>query len=505
MSAQKTPRLVVVSNRLPVRLTMDGETIQVKQGAGGLVTAMAPILKDRGGVWIGWPGAVVPDAKRLFRKFSKDFGYLLRPVELDTALVDGFYHGFSNEILWPLFHEFQLPCNFLPHYWDAYMAANRIYAKSVAANSTEEDFVWIHDYHLLPLAGMLRDAGRQRRIGFFLHIPFPPADIFFKLPWRRQLVEAVLAYDLVCFQTLRDRRNFLDVVARLYPRMERSGRGPVVTLTAGEHRLRVGALPISIDYKAFNDLAARETTRAAAEELRQAFDRRFIIFGADRLDYTKGITYRLNALRAVLEQNEDLHGKVSMVQVVVPSREDVPQYQSLKTEIEGLVGKINGTFAKPGWTPVHYVYRNLPREELVAYYRMADMALITPLRDGMNLVAKEYVACRVNNTGVVCLSEFAGTAMEFQHFAVLVNPFDEQGMARAIRQAMDMPLPEQRRRMRRLRGIVRRYDIYWWVNTFLMAAFSRHLDDFPVFQGDLDHVWGEDEGPWMQENDEVPA
>ncbi|WP_235956793.1 alpha,alpha-trehalose-phosphate synthase (UDP-forming) [Fundidesulfovibrio magnetotacticus] len=496
-----------MSNRLPVRVTHEEGKLRIRQGAGGLVTALAPVLRDRGGLWVGWPGATGPGLNAVCRQFSKDAGYLLRPVELDDADVAGFYQGFSNEIVWPLFHEFMLPCNFLPTYWEAYRRANAKFSAAVAAAGRPDDFIWVHDYHLMLMAKQLKEMGKSFRVGFFLHIPFPPADIFLRLPWRRQVVDALLEFDLVGFQTLKDRVNFAESVRRLYPGSRRKGRGQVVSVSSRGRQTRIGGFPISIDFQSFVRDAARQEAVAAARKLREAFGNRFVLFGADRLDYSKGIPERLNAFAHLLESSPELHGKVCLIQVTVPSREEVPMYRDMLAQVERLVSGINGRFATPGWTPVNYIYRNLPREELITYYMAADMCLVTSLGDGMNLVAKEYVACNAALTGTLCLSEFAGAAMEFHRHAAMINPFDVEGVARAIREAMDTPAAVRRRHMRALRDILRRFDVFQWVDSFLMAAFSKRLGDFPTKDGDFyltvqdrmgppwDEPWSLDETP----------
>jgi alpha,alpha-trehalose-phosphate synthase [UDP-forming] len=481
--ATSKKRFIVVSNRLPISIKHgpDGE-LTATQGAGGLVTALAPVLKNRGGLWLGWPGTTEPGVMAMCRNFSSDAGYFLQPVDLSEAEVEGYYQGFSNEILWPLFHEFQMPCNFLPAYWEAYRTANAKFAKAAAQAAVEAEFIWVHDYHLMLVAALLKGVGCRSRVGFFLHIPFPPPDIFLKIPWRSQLIEAMLEYDLIGFQTLRDRRNFSESVKRLYPSAARRGRGQVTMLLANGRSPRLGAFPISIDFRAFAAEAGKPEIQTKAASIRTAFGDRFLLFGADRLDYTKGVPQRLDALRVALERYPELREKICLIQVLVPSREEVPQYQTMKVEIERMVGELNGRYSTPGWAPVHFTYRNLPREELLSYYVAADMALVTPLRDGMNLVAKEYAACNVSETGILCLSEFAGAAMELHRYAVMVNPFDVDGMAAAIRDGVRMDIGERRRRMRAIRSILRRFDIFWWVDAFLSAAFSTHLDDFPARQ-----------------------
>ncbi len=473
-------RFIVVSNRLPISIKRgeDGG-LTASQGAGGLVTALAPVLKNRGGMWLGWPGTSEKGVLAMCRSYSREAGYDLRPVALTEAEVEGFYRGFSNEILWPLFHEFQMPCKFLPAYWEAYRTANRKFTQAAAAAASKEDFIWVHDYHLMLMAKMFKETGRNSRLGFFLHIPFPPADIFLKIPWRRQLLDALLDYDLIGFQTLRDRRNFFESVKRVFPAATQKGRGQVTTLSADGRAPRLGTFPIGIDFRSFAQEAARPQIQEAAQAIRSSFGQRFLLFGADRLDYTKGVPQRLEALRATFERYPELRGQICLIQILVPSREEVPQYRSMKEEIERMVGEINGRYSIPGWAPVHFAYRNLGREDLIAFYLATDMALVTPLRDGMNLVAKEYAACNVRETGILCLSEFAGAAMELHRHATMVNPFDRDGVAEAIREGVLMDRGQRRRRMRAIRAILKRYDIFWWVDAFLQTAFSTHLEDFP--------------------------
>ncbi|MBG0776462.1 MAG: trehalose-6-phosphate synthase [Desulfovibrionaceae bacterium] len=470
-------RLVVISNRLPVALKKVEGRWKLTPGSGGLVSAMAPVLRDRGGTWIGWTGTSGDVDKSLITDFSRNAGYDLRPVPLEEEEVRGFYQGFSNEIIWPLFHGFQSRCNFEPNYWHDYLTVNRKFAEQAQAVSGPGDYIWVHDYHLMHVAWWLRQMGCRRNLGFFLHIPFPPVDIFVTLPWRAKIIQALLEFDLVGFHTYRDRRNFIQCVNLFNPGAKTRGRGPVVTLTVGERTTRVGFFPIGIDYKAFSDTARKKSVVEEAHEFQRALRKRTIILGVDRLDYSKGIPERFEAIRETLKRYPELIGKISLVQVVVPSREEVGEYKALKDEIERLVGEINGEFTRPGYIPIHYQYRSLGREELIAYYRAASMALVTPLRDGMNLVAKEYCAC--NPSGVLFLSEFAGAAAQLQNGALLVNPYDVVGVAKAIHRAYHMEKAERSQRMRKMRETVRKYHIFWWVDSFLRAGFGRTLDDFP--------------------------
>ncbi len=471
MKARRRSRLVVVSNRLPVALRRAGGRWKAEAGSGGLVTALLPVLRDRGGTWIGWPGApgTAGEFSAALNAAGRAAGYRLAAIALDAREIADFYQGFSNEVIWPLFHDLPSLCNFKERYWETYCTVNRKYARAVAARAAPGDFIWVHDYHLMNLAAELRALGARQRIGFFLHIPFPSPDVFLKLPWRAQVLDALLEFDLVGLQTARDRRNFLAVAQAL-------GRTAPAT--------RVGHFPISIDYNAFMRAAAAPEVQARAQELHRLLPRRKLVLGIDRLDYTKGITLRLAAFQDLLERHPGMRGKVSLIQVVVPSREDIPQYHRMKSEIEQLVGRINGAFARPGgWVPVWYEYRSLSRQELLAYYRAADIALITPLKDGMNLVAKEYCACSIEEDCVLILSEFAGAAEQLGRGALLVNPYDIRGVAEAIRAAHAMPERERVARMRSLRRAVRRDDVYRWVDAFLRAAIHRDLRAFPQPDG----------------------
>jgi len=481
-------RLIVVSNRLPIVLTREHKgRWHVQLSSGGLVTALAPVLRDRGGVWIGWPGTLEDiDPDELAAMGGKSTGYALKPVRLTAEEINGYYFGFSNEILWPLFHSLQSRCNFDPAYWTTYQAVNRKFAQVIAENARATDYIWVHDYHLMLVAKELRAIGVKCKVGFFLHTPFPPRDLFAILPWRSQILEALSEYDLVGFQTMRDRNNFIYYVEGLIKGLHVDARRQVCTIATPQRQTRGGAFPIGIDFKEFARQAANESVSERAKQLHDAISVRQVILGVDRLDYSKGIPDRLRSFKNALERFGELRGKVALVQIVVPSREDVPEYQVLKAEIEELVGKINGKFGEAGWTPIRYMFRSLERDELLAYYRAADIALVTPLRDGMNLIAKEYCAANVDNNGVLILSEFAGAATQLRTGALVVNPYDIEGVANAIYQAYSMSLSERQSRMRRLRQSVAKRDIYWWVDFFLWAATTHSLGDpWPSRQSQL--------------------
>ncbi len=492
MARNRGSRLLVVSNRLPFSVQpAPGGRFKVEAGSGGLVTALLPVLRNRGGIWIGWPGTAgsSPQLRSALNAAGKGAGCELAPVALSEADIRDFYHGFSNEVVWPLFHDMSSLCNFDPAYWAAYQAVNRKYARAVAARAAPGDFVWVHDYHLMLVGSELRSMGSRAQTGFFLHIPFPSPDVFSKLPWREPVLRALLQYDLVGFQTAHDRANFTACLAILGEEIEIESRGEFVSVKTGRTRSRAGAFPISIDYNAFMRAAAAPEVAAKARELHRLLPRRRLVLGIDRLDYTKGIALRLRAFQELLERYPSMRGKVSLIQVVVPSRVDVPEYLRMKTEIEQLVGRINGAFARPGgWVPVWYEYRSLSTLELLAYYRAADIALITPLKDGMNLVAKEYCACSIEEDCVLILSEFAGAAAQLCNGALLVNPHDVQAVAAALRAAYAMSPAERTARMRAMRRSIRREDVFDWVESYLQAALARDLGSFPEWRAPLEVV-----------------
>jgi trehalose 6-phosphate synthase/phosphatase len=477
-------RLVVVSNRLPIVLSRnEADNWEVKPGSGGLITALAPALRNRGGVWIGWPGtSEIEEVRGSLEDAGHGTGYTLDPVPLPAAIIDGYYHGFSNEIIWPLFHDMISRCNFQPSYWDDYQAANRIFAKTIGEQTSPHDYVWVHDYQLMCVGAQLKAMDIHRRTGFFLHIPFPPLDIFLRLPWRFAVLEGLLEYDQIGFQTARDTRNFIHCVRTLANGVKVSGRSGSYSLEMQGHRTTVGTFPIGID---FDHFAEKATSAEVEQEIRMSRDRLpniTMILGIDRLDYTKGLPERMIAFQDALRRHPELQGNVTLIQVVVPSRVDVPEYQAQRESIEQLVGQINGEFTQPGWVPIHYIYRSLSQTELFAYYRMSEICLVTPLKDGMNLVSKEYCACNVDRDGVLILSEFAGSAAQLHRGAIMVNPYDIEGTADAIHQAVTMPEDERRARMRRLRHNVRRENIFWWTDSFLRAGASKSLNDFPIIE-----------------------
>jgi trehalose 6-phosphate synthase len=456
-------RLIVVSNRLPVSFKREDGKLQAVPSSGGLIGALEPILKDHGGVWVGSAGTEdSPELHEELRSATRGLRFHYRPIILTEEEQAKYYEGFSNEVLWPLFHDLQSRCVFDPEYWDFYQGVNRKFAKAVEAVASERDVIWVHDYQLMQVARCLRERLPHAVLSFFLHIPFPSPDIFGKLPWHRQILEGLLEYDFIGLQTARDEHNLVASIRCCIDGARVTGRGEQRIVTRDHRETLIRSAPISIDFQGFAASAATPAVTERVRDLRRQAPGMEIAIGVDRLDYTKGIPERLRALRAFFRAYPELRGKITLIQVVVPSRENIPGYQELRSEIEGLVSQVNGEFAEPGWTPIQYIHRSIPRDELLALYRAAGIALVTPLKDGMNLVAKEYCACHIENDGVLILSEFAGAMPELHTGAITVHPYDEIGISDALRQALAMPLAERHRRMLRMRRTIRQHDILHW-------------------------------------------
>lgn len=457
--------LVVVANRLPVDVTLDesGEPHWTRS-PGGLVTALAPVMAQGEGAWVGWGGS--PGLE--LDPFEVD-GTRLVPVTLSETDVELYYEGFANDTLWPLYHDVIAPPQFHRNWWEAYQRVNRRFAQAAAGNAAPGATVWVHDYQLQLVPAFLRELRPDLRIGYFHHIPFPPLEIFAQLPWRKQVVEGLLGADLVGFQRGGDAANFVRIVRRL---TDLTTRGQMVTVDEGtpeQRHVRAQAFPISIDSHAFDQLARTESVQRRAVEIRHELgDPQHLLLGVDRLDYTKGIRHRIKAYGELLEDGRLSATTTTLVQVASPSRENVGAYQQLRDEVELLVGRINGDHGQVGHAPVQYLHQSFPMEEMAALYLAADVMLVTALRDGMNLVAKEYVAARSDERGALVLSEFTGAADELVG-SVLVNPHDIAGMKDAITYAVHLEPREARKRMRRLRRRVLTHDVAAWSGQFLAA------------------------------------
>jgi trehalose 6-phosphate synthase len=461
MPPRKRP-LVIIANRLPVARTRAKDGSQWKRSPGGLVSALTPIVQRARGAWIGWTGTVGPELEPFT---LDDIAHV--PVPITRSELQSFYYGFCNETIWPLYHYGVRAPEYHRHWWRPYVGVNKKYAQIAATTASEGAMVWVHDYHLQLVPALLRDIRPDLRIGFFLHIPFPPEELFGQLPWRRQILEGILGADVVGFQTQGDADNFVRLSQRYADaRVERE------KLRIHGRTIIVGAFPISIDFERYESKAGEPAVINRSLQLQQQVGQgRRIILGVDRLDYTKGIDVRLRAFHDFLSRHREIIRDSVFVQLAVPSRERVAEYRELRRLVEELVGQINGEFGEVGLTPMQYLHRELPFDELVALYRAAEVMLVTPLADGMNLVAKEYVATRLDDSGVLILSEFAGAAQELQT-ALSVNPHDVDGLAETLEMALSLPTREITRRMRRMREVVSNNTVYDWANSFLETFSS---------------------------------
>jgi len=450
-------RLLVVSHRLPLTVKSEHGRARVERSTGGLVGALDPALQRRGGTWLGWAGwakGALPPRDR-----DSEPGYRIVGISLTRSEVRGYHHGFANRTLWPLFHCLPSRMEIVPADWQSYDAVNRRFAE-LAASSGAHDPVWVHDYHLMRVAAWLRPLRPDARIGFFLHVPFPPFDLFRILPWDRELLRGLLACDLVGFHCERYATNFLDCAEQLLGARVDREHGQV---EHGERTVKVAAFPLGVDY---DDFARRAREAPRAPKIGER-----VVLGVDRLDYTKGVPERIRAFERMLELHPEHRERIVLLQVAEPSRGAVAEYRQLKREVDELVGRVNGRFATSAWTPVRYLHRHVDRDTLAQLYRDADVALVTPLCDGMNLVAKEYVSCQVEGAGVLVLSRLAGAA-ETMREALQVNPYHVDGVAEALHESLVMDPGERLARMRSLQRRERESDVHAWLEGFLRQVVS---------------------------------
>jgi trehalose 6-phosphate synthase len=450
--------IVIVANRLPVEPVRQRGVVTWRSSPGGLVSAISPVLARRNGAWVGWSGRARTNPP------AEVDGARLVAVPVPYHEYERYYEGCSNGMLWPLYHDAIETPDFHREWWAAYATVNRRFAEAAAQAAPHGATVWVHDYQLQLVPRMLRELRPDVRIGFFLHIPFPPIELFMRMPWRRQIIEGLLGADLVGFQLPQGAENFMQLCKRLVDSHVSAGR-----IFHEDRVVHAKAFPISIDAHAAEAAASDPKTERAVKELRASLGEPDVLFlGVDRLDYTKGIDIRLNAFSEVLDEGLLGARRVAMIQVATPTREHAAHYPELRQRVEQLVGSINGEHGQLGRPVVQYVHRNVTPQELAALYRAADVMLVTPLRDGMNLVAKEYVASRSDLDGVLVLSEFAGAAAELRR-ALHVNPYDVDSVKDAIVRSVTMEPAERRRRMRRMRAVVFRRDVYLWADDFLQT------------------------------------
>lgn len=452
-------KTIIVSNRLPVTIVEKDDRIDYKQSEGGLATGLGSIYKQANNVWLGWPGNFIPEERH------EEVTQLLKnenlvPVFLTHSEIECFYKGFSNETLWPLFHSFPSYAKYDPLYWQSYKDVNRKYADAIISIAGEQDTIWIHDYQLLLVPQMLRESLPDAEIGFFQHIPFPSQELFRLMPWREEMLKGVLGADLIGFHTYDDVRHFLSAVNRL-AKIETNTH----EMTVDGRLVMVDAFPISIDYDKYANLANTYQTLRNEAKIKQIANNTRLIISIDRLDYSKGINHRLKAYKLFLEKYPEFHERVTYIHLVVPSRDSVSKYVELKEEMNKLISEINGMYSTLSWQPIRHFYRAFQPAMLSALYKTADVALVTPMRDGMNLVSKEYIASQVEKQGVLMLSETAGAAIELPE-ALQVNPNDIWGFADKIHEALTMPEEEKQQRMMQMQQTVAKFDINAWVKNF---------------------------------------
>jgi trehalose 6-phosphate synthase/phosphatase len=456
-------KMILVSNRLPIKIDRVGKDFEFTPSIGGLATALSSFYKDYNSVWVGWPGVNSED-------LSKDDKEKIRTgldenrcqgVFLSGCDVELYYEGFSNKTVWPLFHYFITHTRMDPADWEAYRKVNEEFASEILKVAEKGDTVWIHDYHLFLLPGMLRKRMPELSIGYFLHIPFPSSEVFRTLPWRNEILKGMLGADLIGFHTYDYVLHFLSSVRRLLGYENSLGY-----IQVGSRTVKISSFPISIDFEYFSVAHKAKDVVKEKKEILGRVDNRKIIMSIDRMDYTKGIPQRIRAYGRFMEKYPQYHEKVTLINVASPSRIGVDTYQDLRVEVEQLVGEVNGKYTKLGWVPIWYIFQNIPQNQLLALYSTADVALITPLRDGMNLIAKEYIASRSDHTGVLILSELAGAAKELGE-ALHVNPKNIEEVADSIYEALEMPRKKQIKSNRIMRDRIRKYDVDRWASDFI--------------------------------------
>ncbi|MEA3239279.1 MAG: trehalose-6-phosphate synthase [Candidatus Bipolaricaulota bacterium] len=454
-------RLIIVSNAEPYRHVHDGNTILQEKLPGGLTTGLDPMMRGTNNVWIAWGRGdadfEVTDEQSQITVPNEDDGYILRRLALSEEEKNGFYFGFANETLWPICHSFSSRASFDRDHWEIYRRVNRRYADAVLDILQPEDRVWVHDYQLALVPRMIREARPKARIGLFWHIPWPSWEAVGILPWREEIIKGLLGADFVGFHTPWLVHNFFDSVNKI--------GGTVNTYksvaSTGDHKATVRAIPLGVDVSFFKPTQAQ---KEKASQLIESFNTERLILSVDRLDYTKGIDKRIDAISLFFEEHPEYRGRVTFIQRISPSRGEVPEYQRMRRDIERRVGQVNGEFQREEWMPIRYFYQYLPQQDLIPYYLAADVALITPLIDGMNLVAKEYVATRDN--GTLILSEFAGAADTLTE-AIQVNPYDTENVVKALLRALENPEAKQKKEFVRMKKKLCQMDVHWWCDRFL--------------------------------------
>ncbi|MBS1511256.1 MAG: bifunctional alpha,alpha-trehalose-phosphate synthase (UDP-forming)/trehalose-phosphatase [Bacteroidetes bacterium] len=454
-------KCIIISNRLPVKVSRADGKYSFQPSEGGLATGLGSVYKKQNNIWIGWPGLFTDDLQQKKQISQALLEQQLFPVFLTAEEINQYYEGFSNEILWPVFHYMSTYARYENSYWEYYVSVNKKFADAVLNIYQPGDTIWIHDYHLLLLPQLIRQSKQDAVIGFFQHIPFPSFELFRLLPWRKELLEGLLGADLIGFHTYDDARHFLGAASHIL-----SLNTSLNTVMIEDRKVAVEAFPMGIDDKKFTMLINDREVQKNIQHLKSTFSGVEMILTIDRLDYSKGILQRLQAFDLLLEHRPDWREKVSLYMIVVPSRDTVPMYRDLRNEIDKLSGNINARYRTNTWHPINYFYRSFPVEMLSALYQFANVCLVTPMRDGMNLVCKEFIASRPQSDGVLILSEMAGAAKELTD-AIIVNPNNIAELSQAMIKALSMPEEDQKRSMQRMQELVRKYNVQHWASSFM--------------------------------------
>jgi trehalose 6-phosphate synthase/phosphatase len=453
-------KTIIVSNRLPVKIVEADGRYELSASEGGLATGLGSIYKKGDNVWIGWPGLDVPvERQDEVRKQLEELNLI--PVFLTTEEINQYYEGFSNEVLWPVFHYMVTYAHYEQSYWTFYQSVNQKFAEVVIDYVQDGDTIWVHDYQLLLLPALIREKEAHVTIGFFQHIPFPSYEIFRLIPWREEIINGMFGSDLIGFHTFDDVRHFLSAASKIV-----LSKFADNVINYNDRQIVVESFPMGIDDEKYESLISESAVQEHIKEVKESFSGQKIILSIDRLDYSKGILQRLLAFELLLQNYPEYIENIVLYMIVVPSRDTVPQYKELREQIDQLVGNINAMFRTLNWAPIHYFYRSFPIETLSALYNTADVCLVTPMRDGMNLVSKEYIASRSNNDGVLILSEMAGASKELND-ALIVNPNNIVEIMNTILRAINMPEWEQQNRMKSMRSVVKKFNIHLWVKNFM--------------------------------------
>ncbi|HAX18442.1 MAG TPA: trehalose-6-phosphate synthase [Actinobacteria bacterium] len=464
----KNKRLLIVSNRVPYSVNKIEGKVILKKTVGGLVTALDPLLQRTGGLWIGWSGVSGANKeigdKVKIKGENEHKGYELKFVRLNENEIKDYYGGFSNRTIWPLFHGFLFQSYFDHDYWKAYNRINKKFTNEIISIMEKDDIIWVHDYHLMLVPELIKNHNEKSKIIFFLHIPFPNYEILSALPWNKEIIKGLLGCDIIGFQTKKDAINFLAAckeILKLKPDFNE------FKVSYDKRIVYVKEFPISIDYNNFKKIAEKKEKSKFIKNIRECSRNTRFILSVERLDYTKGLKERFRAIERFFDKYPYYLRKVVFIQIAVPTRTKIQEYERFKKDIDEMVGRINGKFAEGLWAPINYIYKSLSQEKLVSYYKLSDICLVTPLKDGMNLIAKEYIASRSETDSVLVLSKFAGVAQELKDYAIMVNPYDIEEVADSIKQALEADISEKRNKFNKLREIVKERDVFYWLDSIM--------------------------------------